>query len=136
MFRSSWLAVAAVVAILAMHGLATHAASQASVSHASVSHASVSHAAESSLTAAASTTHDFADHEGHAPTHGEPGHEMSVLSLCLAALATAAVLLLRAARPRSGLLAVLPPAATTSTSPLVVRLHAPPDLHALSVLRC
>ena len=62
-------------------------------------------------------------------------HEMTVLSLCLAVLATAAVLLLRAARPRSGLLAVLPPAVTTATRPLVVRLHAPPDLHALSVLR-
>ena len=118
----SLLAVAAVLAILAMHGVATHASSHTPADHTGT-HAT-SHAVDAPAVADA------------APSHGEPGHEMTVLSLCLAVLATAAVLLLRGARPRSGLLAVLPLAGTTSTRPLVVRLPAPPDLHALSVLRC
>ena len=124
----TWWAVVAVLAILAMHGLATHASSHPA-------------APTTAATAYADLASD-ADHPmDHAVTadsseHGEPGHEMTVLSLCLAVLATAAVLLVQAVRPRSGLLAVLPSAVATPTGPVVVRLHAPPDLHALSVLRC
>ena len=62
---------------------------------------------------------------------------MSVLGLCAAVLATSAILLLaRLTRPRQGLLAVLPRPASRPSCPRVRPDHAPPDLHALSILRC
>ncbi|MCF6379929.1 DUF6153 family protein [Nocardioides KLBMP 9356] len=131
----TWWAMAAALAILAMHGLATHTSSHGSapavvaVTDAGPAHtATLADQADHAMSSATSLT-------GSA-THSQSGDDGAVLSLCLVVLATAAVLLLRAVRPRSGLLAVLPPAVAVPAAPVVVRLHAPPDLHALSVLRC
>ncbi|PKH39025.1 hypothetical protein SAMN05192575_103282 [Nocardioides alpinus] len=129
MIRTLW-AAAALLAIVAMHGLAAHAGSAdprplaaAATSH--VGHAAM--AADDSPVAA-----------GETPAHGEHGHEMAVLGLCAAVLATSAILLLVGlGRPRSGILGLAPRAVTTTSHPVGVRTeHAPPDLHALSVLRC
>lgn len=129
MIRTLW-ATAALLAIFAMHGLAAHAGSHdpSPIQTMSASHAG--HAATALDDSLSSTT--------AAPLHGEAGHETAVLGLCAAVLATSAMLLLaRVVRPRSGLLAVLPRAVTTSSYPVGTRSgQAPPDLHALSVLRC
>ena len=63
---------------------------------------------------------------------------MTVLGLCAAVLATSAILLLvRLGRPRTGLQALLPRAVTTPSHAVGVRAGShPPDLHALSILRC
>jgi hypothetical protein len=116
--RVLW-ATAAVLAILAMHG-------------------TMAHAAPPEPTAAAVAAHDDVDTpESAAPAHGEHGHDMSVLGLCAAVLATSAILLLaRLTRPRQGLLAVLPRLVGHASCPRVRPDHAPPDLHALSILRC
>ena len=116
MIRVLW-ATAAVLAILAMHG-------------------TMAHALPPEPTVAAVATHADAS-AGDAPAHGEHGHEMSVLGLCAAVLATSAILLLvRLTRPRTGLLAMLPRPASRPSCPRVRPDHAPPDLHALSILRC
>ena len=134
MIRTLW-ATAAVLAIFAMHGVMAHAAAAEP---------------DSASTAVAATT--LSGHLGGlddagaigsavtsaAPAHGEHGHDVSVLALCAAVLATAAIMLLAGLqRPRSGLLSVLPrPLTTTSYAVGARSTHAPPDLHALSVLRC
>lgn len=123
----TWWAVAALLALFAMHGLATHAA-----------------AAEPPSPSGMHGTHHVLDAHGEAagselpPTeHGGDHHAMSVLGLCMAALATTAIALLALARPGRGLLALLPRATTVASRAVgVVRAPAPPDLHALSVLRC
>ncbi|WP_374455670.1 DUF6153 family protein [Nocardioides sp.] len=124
----TWWAAAAVLAIFAMHGLASHAGAHEPASTSmSRTHATQGH---TPVDATAATTGSVG--------HGEPGHEQSVLGLCLVVLATSALLLLlRHGRPRSGLLGLVPHAATTSSYAVGVRSGpAPPDLHALSVLRC
>ena len=124
MIRTLW-AAAALLAIFAMHGLAAHASSHDPTP---ITAAGASAGAHAAMAVDDSTT----------PPHGRPGHEMAALGLCAVVLATSAVLLLvRLARPRAGLLAVLPRAVTMSSYPGGVRTdHAPPDLHALSILRC
>lgn len=117
--------MAALLALFAMHGLATHAA-----------------AVEPPMSS-------YGVHEMHeAPEgavgselppaeHGSDHHAMSVLGLCMAALATTAIALLALSRPSRGLLALVPRATTVASRAVgVVRAPAPPDLHALSVLRC
>ena len=131
MVRVLW-ATAAVLAIFAMHGLATHG----------TAHPSRVTPVASAVAAVEVDAH--ATHGGTAPgspataaAPGEHHHEMSVLGLCLAVLATAAVALLRLVRPRSGLLAVLPrPVSVVPRPSAPVHGHGPPDLYALSVLRC
>lgn len=128
MIRILW-ATACLVAIFAMHGLAAHAGSH---DPAPISTTSTAHSAHAAVDDAEPTA-------GEAPAHGEPGHDMAVLGLCAAVLATSAILLLvhLGRRPRSGLLALLPRALVVSSRAVGVRSgHAPPDLHALSVLRC
>ena len=135
----TWWAAAALLAIFVMHGLATHGLSAAP------------NVSEPAPVATAGVDHDaHTGHDGHADaagrafgsslaagTHESERHEMSVLGLCLAVLATAAVALLRLRRPESGLIDVLPRAVSTAARAVGVRAdHAPPDLHALSILRC
>ena len=123
----TWWAAAALLAIFAMHGLAVHAGTHDPMPQTSTSVGDAGHAG-----------HALATDGPGAVEHGEPGHEMAVLGMCLAVLATSALMaLLRLGRPRSGLLRLLPRAATASSYATRVRTAlAPPDLHALSVLRC
>ena len=121
----TWWAVAALLALFAMHGLATHAT-----------------AAE--LPAPSHGMHEVHDSHGDAvglelppAEHGSDDHAMSVLGLCMSALATTAIALLARTRPGRGLLALLPRATTVASRAVgIVRAPRPPDLHALSVLRC
>lgn len=133
MIRTLW-ATAALLAIVAMHGLAAHAGSPDPAALPAVPAAHSAHAAvalddsrSSALAGPASTA-----------SHGEHGHEMGVVGLCAALLATSAILLLVGfGRPRSGVLGLLPRAVTSTSYAARARLeHPPPDLHALSVLRC
>jgi hypothetical protein len=126
----TWWAAAALLAIFAMHGLATHASdagpaalpAPAAQSTAATHEAHVAHAEAAAWSAT-----------GHAGDH----HAMQVLGLCLAVLATAAIALLRAARTRPGLVALLPRATGARTPPSAARHDlGPPDLHSLSILRC
>jgi hypothetical protein len=140
----TWWAAAALLAIFAMHGLATHAsaagpaalpapapAAQGTVtSHA----AHGTHAAHSPAPVAAELAEAAT---WTATSHGDDHHAMQVLGLCLAVLATAAIALLRAARTRPGLVALLPRAPGRRTPPAAARHDlGPPDLHSLSILRC
>ena len=129
MIRTLW-ATAALLAIFAMHGLAAHAGSH---DPAPIQAASTLHAGHASMTVDESSSAAAA-----APSHGEPGHDMAVVGLCAVVLATSAILLLvRLGRPRSGLLALLPRAVATASHPVGLRgWPHPPDLHALSILRC
>ena len=129
MIRTLW-ATAALLAIIAMHGLAAHAGSP---DPAPLPSASASHSAH-----AAMGLDDPGSTGSPAPGHGERGHEMGVLGLCAAVLATSAILLLVGfGRPRSGVLGLLPRAVTTTSYAVGVRAtHGPPDLHDLSILRC
>jgi hypothetical protein len=137
----TWWAVLALLGIFAMHGLASHATAAepdpvAMPSVTAVTHAPHhTHPGAAPADAGAALTAPVAalDGEGHGGGH----HAMQVLGLCVAVLATAAIALLRLARPTRGVLAVLPRALRTATAPAAARnAHAPPDLHALSVLRC
>jgi len=141
----TWWAALALLAIFAMHGLASHASAAEPIPEAMPSvpaetdapHAArhpASHAAPDAARHAAPLPPLAAlDGEGHDGGH----HAMQVLGLCVAVLATAAIALLRLARPTRGVLALLPRAVHTATAPAAARnAHAPPDLHALSVLRC
>ena len=123
-----WWAVAALLALFAMHGLATHAAAADPSTPSTGMHGM-------------NEVHDaHGDAVGTAlppAEHGSDHHAMSVLGLCMAALATTAYALLALARHGRGLLALLPRATSvTSRAVGVVRAPAPPDLHALSILRC
>lgn len=130
MIRTLW-ATAALLAIFAMHGLAAHAGSPEAAPAPAASSASHAGHAATALDAPAPIATS-------APDHGEHGHEMAVMGLCAAVLATSAVLLLVGfGRPRSGVLGLVPRAATITSHPVGTRLaHAPPDLHSLSILRC
>lgn len=117
--------MAALLALFAMHGLATHAAASEPLSP--------SHGMHEMHEAAG----DAVASELPPAEHGSDHHAMSVLGLCMAALATTAIALLALARPGRGLLALLPRSTTVASRAVgVVRAPAPPDLHALSVLRC
>lgn len=126
--RTLW-AAAALLAIVAMHGLALHGGSHGG---SPLPAASASHAGH-----AAMAVDDSLSTASAAPSHGEHSHEMAVLGLCAAVLATSAILLLLGlGRPRSGMLGLLPRATATSHPAGMRAEPAPPDLHALSVLRC
>ena len=139
MVRTWWAAVA-LLAIFAMHGLASHAAAAEPVPVATPSAAlgpdaphAVHHEHPQAVPEAALEPLAALDADGHDGGH----HAMQVLGLCVAVLATAAIALLRLARPTRGVLAVRPRALRTASAPVAVsNAHAPPDLHALSVLRC
>lgn len=111
MFRTLW-ATAALLAILAMHGLAAHAGSPG----------------PAALPAAVGA------HSAHAAAALDDSRPPASAAL----LATSAILLLVGfGRPRSGDLGLLPRAVTTTSYAVGARVeHPPPDLHALSVLRC
>ncbi len=145
----TWMAALALLAIFAMHGLASHASAAEPIP--------MSPPAEPQsipvVTDAHHPAHDPADHGGPeaAPDaatltpvasldggdHDGGHHAMQVLGLCVAVLATAAIALLRLIRPAPGVVAVRPRALRSVPAPVAARnAHAPPDLHALSVLRC
>lgn len=149
----TWWAALALLAIFAMHGLASHAsaaepipvpvpASTQSVSSVTDAHHAAHHPAhhgaqhatpDAARDAAPATPVATLDGDGH--DGGQ--HAMQVLGLCVAVLATAAIALLRLVRPAPGVVAVRPRALRSATAPVAARnAHAPPDLHALSVLRC
>lgn len=136
MLRTWWAAIA-LLAIFAMHGLASHADAAEPIPGAAPSGAAASdasHAAHHPPPDAAPVAYLAAlDGEGH---DGGP-HAMQVLGLCVAVLATAAIALLHLVRPARGVIAVRPRALRAATTPVAAsHAHAPPDLHALSVLRC
>lgn len=141
----TWWAAAALLAIFAMHGLATHAgaagppalpepageatAASHSGHEAHDAHSSRSAPAGDGVLAEAATWSPTS----HAGDHGA----MQVLGLCAAVLATAAIALLGLARTRPGLVALLPRAAGPRTPPAAATHDlGPPDLHSLSILRC
>lgn len=143
MVRTWWAAVA-LLAIFAMHGLASHAAAAESVPVATPSaplesdgphaaHHQHPQAVLDAATGAALEPLAALDADGHDGGH----HAMQVLGLCVAVLATAAIALLRLVGPTRGVLALRPRALRTAPAPVAAtHAHAPPDLHALSVLRC
>jgi hypothetical protein len=141
----TWWAALALLAIFAMHGLASHASAAepipvpipvATPSVAAVAdapHAAHHAHADAAPEAAPAAPVAALDGGGHDGGH----HAMQVLGLCVAVLATAAIALLRLTRPTRGVLAVRPRALRSATVPVpATYAHAPPDLHALSVLRC
>jgi hypothetical protein len=141
----TWWAAAALLAIFAMHGLATHASAagpaalpdplqDATAGEAAATHAA--HGAHSATVPAVDGVRAEAA-SWSATGHGDDHHAMQALGLCLAVLATAAIALLRAARDRPGLVALLPRATGARTPPAAARHDlGPPDLHSLSILRC
>ena len=133
----TWWAVTAVLAIFVMHGLATHASPHNTTPATTPIATPIMTAGTAHATSTSDDPHGSPAAAAEDGGHGEHGQEASVLGLCLAMLASAAILLLRLGRPRRGLLALLPPAALTASLPVsVARGPSPPDLHALSVLRC
>jgi hypothetical protein len=132
----TWWAAAALLALFAMHGLATHA----SAAGPAVLPAPAAHGSHSTHSAHSAPVGDEVRAEaaawsatGHAGDH----HVMQVLGLCLAVVATAAIALLRFARLEAGLVALLPRAAGRPTPPTAASHDlGPPDLHSLSILRC
>lgn len=137
----TWWAALALLAIFAMHGLASHASAAepipvptpvatSGVQVVQDAHHTAHHAALDAAPATPVASLDGGGHDG-----GQ--HAMQVLGLCVAVLATAAIALLRLLRPTPGVVAVRPRALRSATAPAAARnVHAPPDLHALSVLRC
>jgi hypothetical protein len=132
----TWWAAAALLAIFAMHGLATHA----SAAGPAALPAPAAHSSHSSHSSHPAPVGDEVRAEAatwaatrHADDHGA----MQVLGLCLAVVATAAIALLRLARTEPGLVALLPRAAGRRTPPTAASHDVgPPDLHSLSILRC
>ena len=144
----TWWAALALLAMFAMHGVASHASAAEpipmpipvaapSVPAATDTSHAAHHAHADAVPAAAPEASPTApvaalDGDGHG---GHPA--MQVLGLCVAVLATAAIALLRLVRPAPGVVAVRPRALRSATVPVAAtNAHAPPDLHALSVLRC
>lgn len=137
----TWWAALALLAIFAMHGLASHAsaaepipvpspAATQSLSGMTDAHHAAHHGEREAAPATPVASLDGDGHDG-----GQ--HAMQVLGFCVAVLATAAIALLRLVRPAPGVVAVRPRALRSATAPVAARnAHAPPDLHALSVLRC
>jgi hypothetical protein len=138
----TWWAAAALLAIFAMHGLATHAsaAGPAALPAPAAQGTTPTHAAHGAHAAHSPAAVDEELAEAatwSATSHGDDHHAMQVLGLCLAVLATAAIALLGAARTRPGLVALLPRATGPPTPPAAARHDlGPPDLHSLSILRC
>lgn len=145
----TWWAVAALLAIFAMHGLATHAgaAGPAAVTQPSAAHAghTAGHTAGHASSAARSASpvdevldEVLAEAAAWAPArHADDHGTMQALGLCLAVLVTAAIALLGPPRTGPGVVALLPREAAASAPPAAAGHDlAPPDLHALSVLRC
>lgn len=138
----TWWAAAALLAIFAMHGLATHAgaAGPAALPEPAAQPTTANHEAHGAPSSQVPPVGDDVLAEaaawsatGHAGEH----HAMQVLGLCLAVLATAAIALLGAARAQPGLVALLPRATDARTPPAAARHDlGPPDLHSLSILRC
>jgi hypothetical protein len=137
----TWWAAAALLAIFAMHGLATHAsaAGPAALPAPAGEPTASSHTGHTGPAASAPVGDEVrAEAAAWAATgHAEDHHAVQVLGLCLAVVATAAIALLRLARTEPGLVALLPRAAGRRTPPTAAS-HAlsPPDLHSLSILRC
>jgi hypothetical protein len=143
----TWWAAAALLAIFAMHGLATHASAAGpavlpapEVGTTAATHTGhATHGAHTAHTAHSASIGDevLAEAATWAPaSHGDDHGAMQVLGLCLAVLATAAIALLRAARTRPGLVALLPRATGARTPSAARHDLGPPDLHSLSILRC
>lgn len=140
----TWWAAAALLAIFAMHGLATHASSAGPAALPAptgepTASAHTAHSAHTGPAAAAPLGDEvLAEAATWAPTrHADDHGATQVLGLCLAVVATAALVLLRFARTEHGLVALLPRVAGSRTPPAAAR-HGlgPPDLHFLSILRC
>lgn len=137
----TWWAAAALLAIFAMHGLATHASSAgpAALPAPAGEPTASAHTAHTGPAAAGPLGDEvLAEAATWAPTrHADDHGAMQVLGLCLAVLATAALVLLRFARTEHGLVALLPRVAGSRTPPTAARHDlGPPDLHSLSILRC
>lgn len=129
----TWWAAAALLAIFAMHGLATHA----SAAGPAALPAPAAHSSHSSHSAPVGDEVRAEAATWAATGHAEDHHAMQVLGLCLAVVATAAIALLKLARTESGLVALLPRAAGRRTPPTAASHDlGPPDLHSLSILRC
>jgi hypothetical protein len=140
----TWWAAAALLAIFAMHGLATHAsaAGPAALPAPAGEPTASAHTGHTGHTGPAASAPVGDEVRAEAATwaaagHAEDHHAMQVLGLCLAVVATAAIALLRLARTEPGLVALLPRAAGRRTPPTAASHDVgPPDLHSLSILRC
>lgn len=123
--------------LLAMHGIGGHAAHAGEAGHGPMADASAVAGAADVPVADHSCPGGCAAGQSAAavPAHGS-GTPM-LAALCLTVLMAAAALL--ALRHGSLRLALLQPPRLPRVSrrhPYALRLHDPPDLHALSVLRC
>lgn len=141
----TWWAAAALLAIFAMHGLATHASAAGPAAlpapgAAATAASHTGHAAHGAHSAQSAPTGDdvLAEAATWSPTSHAGDHgAMQVLGLCLAVLATAAIALVRPVRAQPGLVALLARAAGSRTPPTAASHDlGPPDLHSLSILRC
>jgi hypothetical protein len=137
----TWWAAAALLAIFAMHGLATHAsaAGPAALPAPAGEPTASAHTGHTGPAASAPVGDQvLAEAATWAPTrHADDHGAMQLLGLCLAVLASAAIVLLGFARTAHGLVALLPRVAGSRTPPTAARHDlGPPDLHSLSILRC
>jgi hypothetical protein len=137
----TWWAAAALLAIFAMHGLATHAsaAGPAALPAPAGEPTASAHTGHTGPAASAPVGGEvLAEAATWAPTrHADDHGAMQLLGLCLAVLASAAIVLLGFARTAHGLVALLPRVAGSRTPPTAARHDlGPPDLHSLSILRC
>lgn len=144
MTRRALAVAAALLGLLLMHGVGGHSA------HAGEVHSDAGHAGAAALGSAhevpASTHHDPAQDRAAATTGcstgcaadsaAPPPREVSdvLMTLCLTILLAAAVLLLGRAGP--GLSVLQPLRLRWTPAPARDEPSRPPDLHALSILRC
>ncbi|MEO5852868.1 MAG: DUF6153 family protein [Nocardioides sp.] len=124
-----WLALAALLGLVAMHGLSMHGAG---ATETSMVGAHAGHEMSGSLTAAAG--------DPSPGSRGDPGqghHHLMLMGLCLAVLAGAATAyaLLRR-RLRGGWTPRLVSYAAWAAAPAARRFRDPPCLYRLSVQRC
>ena len=164
--RAARLAVvlAAVAGFFVMHGLATHGAAvrpptattaltaltgstsasadshtagHAAAGHAAAGHAAAGHAAAGHSAAGHSAAGHSASHDQHDPagTHDPSTPHPDMVGLCLAVLVLVAAVALRAGASRPG---AVQGSTTRALRSLLAttRVLRPPDLHALSILRC
>ncbi len=134
---SSLLLRTAVVAFVAAGVLAMHAFTggfNASADHTDMAHSGMSDMATSSvLTPAATTTAIIRDHHGSHSTDEACG----LATMCLALVAGGLLLLIAGRAPRPFLARRRVEASLSRLRLLALaRLPDPPDLHALSILRC
>ena len=127
-----WLALAALLGLVAMHGLSMHGASATEASMVGAHHARAGH----EMSAAPSAAAGDPDSAGRGDS-GQGHHHLMLMGLCLAVLAGAATAyaLLRRRLP-GGWTPRSASYAASAAAPAARRFRDPPCLYRLSVQRC